>query len=159
MKKLSILSVMLLVVAFLFPAAVAAQQYTADKGKTVVKWEGSKVVGGSHYGTISLKSGSINLEKGLPVSGEIVVDMTTIVDTDLEGGMKERLEGHLKSDDFFGVEKFPVATLVVKGAKANDDGTVTVTGHLTIKQVNLWVANKICNKEVCRITVNFIWGI
>jgi polyisoprenoid-binding protein YceI len=47
----------------------------------------------------------------------------------------ERLEGHLKSDDFFGVEKFPVAKLVVTGSTPFDKGTGVVKGTLTIKDV------------------------
>ena len=39
--------------------------------------------------------------------------MSTITATDLEGEYKGKLEGHLKSDDFFGVEKFPTATLAL----------------------------------------------
>ena len=47
----------------------------------------------------------------------------------------QRLEGHLKSDDFFGVEKFPIAKLVVTGSTPFDKGTGVVSGTLTIKGV------------------------
>ena len=59
--------------------------------------------------------------------------MTTINTTDLTGDMKGKLDGHLKSDDFFGVEKFPTATLVIKSLGEKGNGVYAVTADLTIK--------------------------
>lgn len=66
--------------------------------------------------------------------------MTTITVTDLEGGMKGKLEGHLKSDDFFSVEKNPTATFIMTSVapladvKAGEPN-FNVTGKLTIKGI------------------------
>ena len=60
------------------------------------------------------------------------MNMTTITVTDLEGKSKKSLEGHLKSDDFFGVEQFPTATMVITNVEKNDTG-YAVTGDFTIK--------------------------
>ena len=38
--------------------------------------------------------------------------MSTINTTDLEGDYKKKLDGHLKADDFFGVEKHKTASMV-----------------------------------------------
>jgi polyisoprenoid-binding protein YceI len=57
--------------------------------------------------------------------------MTTIKDAD----GSDRLVGHLKSDDFFGVEKYPVSLLVITGSESFDNGTAIVKGNLTIKGV------------------------
>jgi polyisoprenoid-binding protein YceI len=46
-----------------------------------------------------------------------------------------KLVGHLKSDDFFGVEKFPTSKLVITESTPFDKGTATVKGTLTIKGV------------------------
>jgi len=35
------------------------------------------------------------------------MDMSTITVTDLSGESKGKLEGHLKSEDFFGIAKYP----------------------------------------------------
>ena len=59
--------------------------------------------------------------------------MTTINTTDLEGKGKTNLDGHLKSDDFFGTEKFPTATLVIKSIGEKSANVYSVTGDLTIK--------------------------
>ena len=69
------------------------------------------------------------------VGGNFVVDMTTIQVTDLKAGKgKEKLEGHLKSTDFFGVEEHPTAKLTVKRA-ARTGNTYTVTADLTVKNI------------------------
>lgn len=97
-----------------------------------VVWKGYKVTG-SHEGTILLKSGSLSFEKNVLIGGEFEIDMTTINTTDLDGEYKGKLEGHLKSDDFFGVENFPSATLVFTSVAPKGENLYNVTGDLTIK--------------------------
>ncbi len=47
------------------------------------------------------------------MAGNFVVDMTSITNNDLKDeGYNQKLVGHLKSDDFFGVEKYPTAEFV-----------------------------------------------
>jgi polyisoprenoid-binding protein YceI len=57
--------------------------------------------------------------------------MTTIKDDD----GSERLEGHLKSEDFFGVEKYPTSKLVITESTPFEKGSGTVKGNLTIKGI------------------------
>jgi polyisoprenoid-binding protein YceI len=102
--------------------------------KSKVIWKGYKVTG-SHEGTIALQSGNLTFEADKLVGGEFVIDMTTITNTDLEGDYKGKLEGHLKSDDFFGVTTFPTATLVFKDVKSTGKNSYAVTGDLTIKGI------------------------
>ena len=99
-----------------------------------VIWKGYKVTG-SHQGTIALQSGNLTFEADKLVGGEFVIDMTTITNTDLEGDYKGKLEGHLKSDDFFGVTTFPTATLVFKDVKSTGKNSYAVIGDLTIKGI------------------------
>jgi polyisoprenoid-binding protein YceI len=47
----------------------------------------------------------------------------------------ERLESHLKSEDFFGVEKYPESKLILSGSTPFDKGTAVVNGDLTIKGI------------------------
>ncbi len=108
----------------------AQQKLNADAEKTKLLWLGEKVTG-QHNGTINLKSGWLNWQDNKVVSGEFNIDMASIKDADAS----ERLEGHLKSDDFFGVEKFPTAKLVITGSTPFDKGTGVVNGKLTIKDV------------------------
>ena len=61
--------------------------------------------------------------------------MTSIQVTDLEAGKgKEKLEGHLKADDFFGVNNFPTATFVITEVAKSGNG-YSVAGNMTIKGI------------------------
>lgn len=95
-------------------------------------WKGYKVTG-SHEGTIDIKSGHLSFDNDKLVGGEFVVDMQTLVSTDMEGEYKGKLEGHLKSDDFFGVEEHPTSTLVFTDVKQSGKNAYDVTADLTIK--------------------------
>jgi polyisoprenoid-binding protein YceI len=61
--------------------------------------------------------------------------MTSLTSTDLEGEWKEKLDGHLKSDDFFGVESHPSASLVFTSVTASSKNSYDVTADLTIKGI------------------------
>jgi polyisoprenoid-binding protein YceI len=106
--------------------------YKANVAESTVSWIGSKPTG-SHNGTVSLTSGLLDIENGALKSGVFVIDMTSISCTDLEAGKgKEKLEGHLKSADFFDVEKFPTAKFEVASSEMKD-GKLQVTGNLTLR--------------------------
>jgi len=96
---------------------------------SVVLWKGFKPTG-SHNGIVKLVSGTMIIENGVIAAGEFVMDMKSITDADGSA----RLEGHLKSADFFDVEKYPTSKFVVISSKL-EEGKVQVTGNLTIKDV------------------------
>ncbi len=102
-------------------------------GTSSVTWKGYKVTG-SHIGNIDLKQGALEFKDGNLVGGEFIIDMSTIESTDLEGDYKAKLEGHLKSDDFFGVESYPTAKLVFNKVKSTGKNSYEVTADLTIKE-------------------------
>lgn len=116
--------------------AVAGTAYQVDVAASKVQWTGTKMTG-AHTGLISITSGTLVADAGKLVGGSFVLDMNTISTTDLEGEWKEKLDGHLKNEDFFDVAKFPQATFEVTavedGATA---GTVKVSGNLTIKGIS-----------------------
>ena len=97
-----------------------------------VAWKGHKVTG-SHSGTIALKSGNLEFKNDKLTGGDFVIDMTTINTTDLEGGKKDNLDGHLKSDDFFGVTNFPTASLKITKVSPHGKDSYSVSGDMTIK--------------------------
>ena len=101
-----------------------------DKSKVV--WKGYKVTG-SHEGIISITYGHLNFDKDILTGGSFEIDMTSIAVTDLEGEHKGKLEGHLKSDDFFGVTKFPSASLTFTKVESTGKNSYKVTGDITIK--------------------------
>ena len=97
-----------------------------------VVWKGYKVTG-AHQGTMAIESGHLRFSEDVLVGGECIIDMASIANTDLEGEYKGKLEGHLKSNDFFGVEDFPTATLIFKEVKASGKNSYEVLADLTIK--------------------------
>lgn len=115
--------------------------------ESTINWKGYKVAG-SHEGTINLKEGELTFNNDVLSGGNFTIDMASINVTDLEtGDGKENLEGHLKSDDFFGVENYPQAKLEITKVKEKN-GNFQVTGDLTIKgqthpiNFNMSIANK-----------------
>lgn len=116
-------------------APASAATYKVDSAASKVAWKATKKLGSSHNGTVVLKSGEITVEKSKLTGGKFTMDMTTIKDLDMpeSDSMNAKLIGHLKSDDFFGVDKNPEATLAIKSVKEVSAGKVEVTGDLTIK--------------------------
>ena len=137
MKK-TILSIALVAV---FVLTATASTPNEDEKKPVkvsestVTWKGYKVTG-EHNGSINLKSGFLEMKGKKLIGGEFVVDMTSLTCNDLEAGQgKEKLEGHLKSADFFGVDANPNSKLVFTSVKAMNENSYTATGDLTIKGI------------------------
>lgn len=124
-------AIIMAVITFSF-STIEGEKKEIKTDRSSVIWKGYKVTG-SHKGNISLKSGHLIFNEGKLVGGEFVMDMTSLENTDLEGEYKQKLEGHLKSDDFFGVEKFPTAGLVFTEVKSTGKNLYEVTADLTIK--------------------------
>jgi polyisoprenoid-binding protein YceI len=121
----------LLTLTFVLTSLARGQEkLTAVKEKSKLSWLGEKVTG-QHTGSVSLQSGWLNWQDNKIVSGEFNIDMTSIKDSE----SNERLEGHLKSEDFFGVEKYPTSKLVISESTPFEKGTGLVRGTLTIKGV------------------------
>lgn len=134
MKKILVLGLMLLA-----PVAFAKKEnFKVDAGSSKISWEGQKSIKslGSHHGTLQAKSGSLQLESGKLVGGEIVIDMKSLKDEDLtDESMNRKLVNHLHSDDFFSVEKHPTSTLKITKVAPAKDGKMDITGELTIKGI------------------------
>lgn len=109
------------------------QKVEVNTEKSNIEWLGKKI-GGQHEGNIQLNSGYFEIKDEKIVSGSFVIDMTSITNTDLkDDGSNQKLVGHLKSDDFFGVEKYPTASFVVTKSSKFSNGKATISGNITIK--------------------------
>jgi polyisoprenoid-binding protein YceI len=118
--------------------------YSADSTSTVT-WTGTKPTG-SHIGAFKLKEGSFAVKNDAVIGGSFVIDITSLKDNDLtDTAFKNKLEGHLKSPDFFDVAKFPTAKFEITGVEpfkydsltmkdvVQKDATHTIKGNLTLK--------------------------
>ncbi|MCK9480624.1 MAG: YceI family protein [Bacteroidia bacterium] len=112
-----------------------------DTQQSGIEWLGAKFLGKTHNGTINLSGGTVSIEDGKVVAGDFTADMNTIKNLDLpaEGEYnQEKLEGHLKSDHFFDVAKFPTSTFHITSVEVVQDdsgNTHKISGNLTIKGV------------------------
>ncbi len=130
MKKLLLLPLL----ALLTMAAYAPTTYSVDVNASTIVWTGYKVTG-KHTGTVKVKNGNLTWADGKLTGGSFDIDMTSITDTDLEGEWAAKLVGHLKSEDFFGVEKFPTSKLVITRVLPQDSkGNYKIVANLTIKE-------------------------
>lgn len=118
-----------------------AQEFQFAPSSSNLEWVGKKVVGGSHEGTLAIKSGSIHFTKQQPTKAEVVVDMKSLLNTDLKDAeWNQKLVGHLHSDDFFATAIHPVAKIVVTSFKGQGKGQYKMNGLLTIKGVTKPIA-------------------
>jgi polyisoprenoid-binding protein YceI len=113
--------------------ATADNIYNIDNTQSQITWTGREVSTSSHYGTLDFVSGNFEISNGAIVNGEFIVDMTSINNQDMEGDSKARLEGHLKSDDFFSVESYPTAAISINSSELISDGKWNVSADLSIK--------------------------
>lgn len=130
------------------------QQVAEKKGEVLaVNLETSKVdwkafhKGGMapRWGTLAIKSGEVSVEGEELTAGDFVIDMTSLKVDPASVTEKDKkyseLEGHLKSADFFDVEKNPTAGFKITKVTTLDapaEGAIagankTVSGNLTLK--------------------------
>lgn len=112
-----------------------APTYKVNVNESLITWKGYKVTG-EHYGDLKIKSGELQFDGDVLTGGQFTMDMTSIAVRDLEGEWAGKLEGHLKSPDFFGVEAHPTAKFVIKQAVSRGTpGDYKIVGDLTIKGI------------------------
>ncbi|WP_417429408.1 YceI family protein [Halpernia sp.] len=117
--------------------------YIADLANSKIEWKGYKVFKSdntSHIGTIALQSGQVTVKDGKLESGKFVANMGSLTSVDLKDDAENlaKLNGHLKSADFFDVEKFPTATYEItkiSEAPSGSDYNTVLNGNLTIKGI------------------------
>ncbi len=147
--------------AFTTTDAIKTKTYTIDTKLTSATWLGKKVTG-QHSGAVNISKGTIESKGKTITGGSFEFDMTSITNTDItDKEWNDKLMTHLKSDDFFGVAKFPTATFQITKAVIKSDGVYDISGKLTIKGITneiTFPANvKIDDKTfvtIAKITVN-----
>lgn len=103
-----------------------------DVKASTLTWTGYKVTG-QHTGNVKIKSGDLIFSGDVVTGGSFVIDVTSITCTDLDAEYGGKLVGHLKSDDFFGADKYPTASLKITRAIPQGDGSYKILADLTIK--------------------------
>lgn len=112
-----------------------ADAYKVDPAASKVVWHASKVTG-EHTGGIQLSEGMLTVAGKEITGGMFVIDMSSITCTDLtDADLNQKLVGHLKSDDFFGVDKHPHARLEITGSEHTSGNEYMLEGNITIKGI------------------------
>jgi polyisoprenoid-binding protein YceI len=106
-----------------------------DIQTSTIKWVGSTMTD-SHYGTVNIQKGVLDINNGELMGGEFVIDMNSIINTDLESEKKKAMiEGHLKDEDFFDVKNYPLSAIKITDAVKSKGSSYKITADLTIKDI------------------------
>ena len=106
------------------------QKFKIVSTQSNIDWVGRKITG-SHNGTIAVKEGELILNNGKLVGGKFIIDTTSIKILDItDPATNAQFAGHLASDDFFSIDKYPEASLTIISVSGNH-----IEGNLTIKGI------------------------
>lgn len=114
--------------------------YRIDVEQSRLEWIGRNL-NKRHYGRINIQNGELIIAGGRLAAGGIVLDMKSISDLDLQDPLwHDMLIAHLKSDDFFAVERFPTASFKLTGWVKQEGAPLeapngVATGDLSIRDV------------------------
>ena len=114
--------------------------FKIDATSSSLEWTGKKVTG-QHSGKINISGGELYLDKDIISGGGIDVDMKSLTDADLtDTANNAKLIKHLKSDDFFGTDKFPFSKFEITTSTPFKNANkpqynYLINGNLTIKGV------------------------
>ena len=114
--------------------------YRIDVEKSMLEWIGRNL-NNRHFGRIAIKDGDLVIRGGRLSEGNILLDMNSITNLDLQDpAWHDMLLRHLKSDDFFALERFPTASFRLTGWEATEGASPEApngiaSGELTIRDV------------------------
>lgn len=116
--------------------------YVVDTANSKIEWKGFKVFKSehtNHFGTIKFVNGELTAKDGVLESGKFTANMNSLQNVDIADPTgKGKLEGHLKSADFFDVAKFPEASFEITKVTPSTSGdfNTILDGNLVIKGVS-----------------------
>jgi len=125
----------------------ALSKATLDTSTSSATWTGKKLAG-THTGKITFKEGAFEF-KGKSVKGSVTADLASITNDDVKDAeYNAKLVGHLKGEDFFHVEKFPVATFKIDSMNeihnlVPGQPNMEVKGKMTIRGVTKPYSTKV----------------
>jgi len=110
-------------------------KFEIQKESSIVNWTGKKVLG-LHTGTIAVAKGSIDMDHEKIVSGDVVIDMTSLTITDInDRKTHQEFKDHLWNDDFFSIDEFSTSHLKVVQGTLTNKNEYELSGLLTIKNI------------------------
>ncbi|MBC8053532.1 MAG: YceI family protein [Sphingobacteriaceae bacterium] len=110
------------------------QKYVIDTAESAITWKGSMLfdIDEEHVGYVYISKGELMIENAQLMGGTAEIDMNSIEFRDKAS--KNTPVQHLKSPDYFDVEKFPISKIAITKIESLS-GLTIVKGDLTIKGV------------------------
>ena len=134
MKKIFFTIALAIITTFSFATKPHIDNVRVNTKNSTIKWIGSKI-SKSHQGTINIDKGMLMIDHGKLVGGKFSINMQSIATTDMSDKMNKKLDGHLKNEDFFNVEQFPLATIILTKVIKGDGNSYKIVADLTIKGI------------------------
>ena len=138
MKRLIYVLTVLSIVLFTSNYAIGGEgsnEFKVNTNESKINWLGTKP-GGEHNGIVSITDGTLDLKNGELVGGNFTIDLNSIVNLDIESETwNEKLVDHLKSEDFFYVEKHPAGMFTITDVEKISEGEYRLTGNLELRGV------------------------
>ena len=140
MKTIVLSLVLSTATLFAFATKPHVDDVRVNEKSSTIKWIGSKVAS-SHEGNVNIAKGSLAIDHGTLVGGQIAIDMNSISCTDIKSEDKNKnLVGHLKDEDFFNTKKFPSAVIKITKAVKGKGNSYKIIADLTIKGITQPIA-------------------
>tara|TARA_B110000858_G_C17719315_1_gene434492 strand:+ start:71 stop:661 length:591 start_codon:yes stop_codon:yes gene_type:complete len=134
MKKTFFTIALAILTAFSFATKPHIDNVRVDTKNSTIKWIGSKI-SSNHEGTINIDKGMLMIDHGKLVGGQFSIDMQSLATTDMSDKYNKKLDGHLKNEDFFNVEEFPLATINLTKVMKGAGNSYKIVADLTIKGI------------------------
>tara|TARA_B100000768_G_C11195392_1_gene339254 strand:+ start:429 stop:1025 length:597 start_codon:yes stop_codon:yes gene_type:complete len=136
MKKIFLTTVLAILTIFSFASKPHIDNVVVSTENSTIKWIGSKI-SENHEGTVNIKKGILMIDHGKLVGGQFSIDMQSISTTDMSDKLNKKLDGHLKNEDFFNVEEFPLAIFTINTIQKASGGvnSFEILADLTIKGI------------------------
>ena len=129
--------------SLIFLPGILFSQSSFDLEKSKIKWTGKKITTESHWGSLYFSEASLFFDGSDLIKGKFIVDMSSMTVDDIQGRGKERLENHLRNDDFFGVSNHKEAILEFDSKSELSNGEYSIDANLTIKGITNSVVFKL----------------
>jgi polyisoprenoid-binding protein YceI len=111
-------------------------KFEMQKESCTVNWTGKKVLG-LHTGTINISEGFFDFDNQEIRNGEVVMDMTSLLITDIKDSKThQEFKDHLWNDDFFSINRFNTSSLKINEGKLTGNNEYNIKGVLTIKDIS-----------------------
>ncbi|MBZ0263352.1 YceI family protein [bacterium] len=130
----------------ILPASIFAQGFSVDKSHSNIRFEVTHMMVSKVSGSFDEFDIEIDYNADSPEKTEIKTTIqTNSVDTD-----HEKRDGHLRSDDFFGSEEFPVMTFTSKNIDKIGPNKFSVKGELTIRNLKKEVSLNVVQSPIVK---------